>query len=215
MRIVDRLLTLGAILAIPVMLLGAVKGGVQGLNAFKSWRLSRARADLADSLIRNNRGALLLGPDSAPTYIEFVDYQCPACRAVDSVLRGTPSLANALRLRVLQYPLTNIHPQAYLASRAAVCAESGGFFARFHHKLYANGLPTALPGYWEVAKSVGASDSAGFVACIESTESDREVERQVELGRRFGVRGTPTFVSQKGESSGLSALLELSDAGKK
>lgn len=62
-----------------------------------------------------------------PIIVEFLDYQCPACRAV------APHVSKAMEdgsvsIVVRHLPLEEIHPIAREAAKAVVCAERQGIF---------------------------------------------------------------------------------------
>lgn len=69
--------------------------------------------------------------DGHPVVIEFLDYQCPACRAV------APQVSKAMEdgsatIVIRHLPLEAIHPLAREAAKAVVCAERQGRFRTAH-----------------------------------------------------------------------------------
>jgi protein-disulfide isomerase len=150
---------------------------------------------------------IAMGREDAPVVIyEFGDFQCPACGQYATFV--TPLIKEQLvepglvRFVYYDFPLTSIHPNAFLAARAARCAEEQERFWGYHDILYAR-QPT-----WSVMEDptdyfVELAGEAGlevdpFEACLRSDRYAEEVTRSLRLGESLGVRGTPTiFVNGK------------------
>jgi len=81
-----------------------------------------------------------IGPASAPvTLIEFSDFQCPFCQRVAPTLKQVKQkYGDKVRVVWKDFPLTQIHPQAFKASEAAHCAAEQGKFWEYHDRLFAN-----------------------------------------------------------------------------
>src|SRR5690606_32168710 len=79
-------------------------------------------------------------PDAPIVMIEFTDYQCPFCRR--HFIETFPQIqANYIdkglvRYVFMEFPLNSIHPQAQLASEAALCANDQGAYAAMHDVLF-------------------------------------------------------------------------------
>ncbi len=131
---------------------------------------------------------------AAVTLVEFSDFQCPYCQRINPVLDEVlTSYGDQVRLVFMQFPLTSIHPQAFKAAEAALCADAQGDFWPMHDGLFAQ--PKKLtPGDLEQrAKDLGL-DMTAFSTCLDGGESAAEVRRQMAAGRAAGVSGTPTFL---------------------
>src|SRR6185295_9779665 len=82
-----------------------------------------------------------IGPADAPiTLVEFSDYQCPFCRrwhaeVYEPLLAAFPG---KIRLVYRNLPLTSIHPDAFSAAEAAMCAGEQDFFLPYHEKLFSS-----------------------------------------------------------------------------
>ena len=145
---------------------------------------------------------IALGREDAPVVIyEFADFQCPACGQYAALI--TPLIKERLvepgTVRYVHYdfPLVNAHPNAFLAARAARCADEQGGFWPFSDVVYARqpswsgeGNPTDL--FVEYAETVGLNASE-FEQCLRSDRYAEEVTRSLRLGESLGVQGTPTF----------------------
>lgn len=198
-KFVDKIVTLGAILAVPILLLGLKRLVDEGRSRWASSAETSRRESLIDSVFVSVRevGQPTTLDDSA-TVIEFVDYECPACRAIETGLRKASN--PRLRVRIYQYPLTEIHPKAMNAARAAVCAKAQGALASIHPIMMAAPLPEKLAGFRDIAGEANVPDVDRFLRCLDSRTSIELVERDQEFGRRLGVRGTPSFFAVTGEA---------------
>jgi len=134
------------------------------------------------------------GHPSAPvTIVEFSDFQCPYC------LRASPTLSQLQqkygdKVRVVwkDFPLTQIHPDAFRAAEAAHCAGEQGKFWEYHDLLFGNQKalqPSDLTKYAADAKL----DTKRFDACVMSSKFTDRVRSGMKLGGQLGVNSTPTL----------------------
>ncbi|MEW5926593.1 MAG: DsbA family protein [Gemmatimonadota bacterium] len=158
------------------------------------------------------------GRADAPVVIyEFADFQCPGCGQFASFV--APLIKERLvepgKVRYVYYdfPLIQIHPNAFLAARAGRCANEQGRFWEFHDVIYGQqpqwsgeADPTEL--FVEYAVRAGAQEGP-FEACLRSDRFAREVSESMELGKSLGVGGTPTLIvngRRLGETPSFSEL---------
>jgi protein-disulfide isomerase len=135
-----------------------------------------------------------LGSPSAPvTLVEFSDFQCPFCQRVAPTLKQVKDkYGDQVRVVWKDFPLTQIHPQAFKAGEAAHCAADQGKFWEYHDRLFANQQalqPTDLKKY---AADMGL-DAAAFTTCLDSSKYGERVRDGVAEGSRLGVNSTPTI----------------------
>ena len=134
------------------------------------------------------------GAASAPvTIVEFSDFQCPYCRQVAPTLKQIrDKYGDRVRVVWKDFPLTQIHPQAFKAGEAGHCAAEQGKFWEYHDRLFANQealQPTDLKRH---AADLGL-DRAKFDACLDSSKYGDRVREGVAQGSRLGVNSTPTM----------------------
>jgi protein-disulfide isomerase len=135
-----------------------------------------------------------IGPADAPiTIVEFSDYQCPYCRRWH--LQVYQPLLNAypgkIRLVYRHLPLTSIHPQAFSAAEAVMCAGEQNAYWQFHEKLFSS---DALGGsvYTRYAQDLDL-DMDIFEACLTGRRYQEAVQADLDFAVKLGVRSTPTF----------------------
>jgi protein-disulfide isomerase len=135
-----------------------------------------------------------VGPSSAPvTLIEFSDFQCPFCRQVVPTLKQVrEKYGDKVRIVWKDFPLTQIHPQAFKAGEAGHCAAEQGKFWEYHDRLFASQQALQPADLKRYAAELGL-DSAKFDPCLDSSKYGDRVREGVAQGSRLGVNSTPTM----------------------
>jgi len=135
-----------------------------------------------------------LGPESAPvTVVEFSDFQCPYCaRAAPVVKQLHERYPDSVRIVYRHFPLDSVHPQARPAAEASLCAADQDRFWEYHDVLFENARQLGEADLIRYAEELGL-DMADFRTCLKEGRHARQVERDLEAGRRAGVTGTPSF----------------------
>ncbi len=132
------------------------------------------------------------GAASAPvTIVEFSDFQCPFClRVVPTLKQIKENYGDKVRVVWKDFPLTQIHPEAFKAAEAGNCAREQGKFWEFHDRLFANQQALQPEALKEHAVAVGL-DAAKFNACLDTAKYSDRVQEQIGAGTRLGVNSTP------------------------
>jgi protein-disulfide isomerase len=141
--------------------------------------------------------------------VEFTDYQCPFCarHVRDTVPQIEAEYIKTGKLRYVarEFPLEAIHPQAFKASEAALCAGDQGKYWEMHARLFANQrslAPAELPNH---AQAIGL-DGAKFTKCLEGGAKAAKVRKDLADGGRAGVTGTPAFFLGVADGSTLKVM---------
>ena len=135
-----------------------------------------------------------IGPDDAPIVIvEFSDYQCPYCKrwheqVYQPLLNEYPG---KIRLVYRHLPLTSIHPDAFPAAEAAMCAGEQNAYWPYHEKLF-NGESLGSSIYTQYAQELGLDVNA-FETCITEHKYQEAIQSDLDFAVNLGVRSTPTF----------------------
>jgi protein-disulfide isomerase len=135
-----------------------------------------------------------LGPANAPvTLVEFSDFQCPFCQRVEPTLkRLRTTYGDKLRIVWKDFPLTQIHPQAFKAGEAGHCAGDQGKYWEYHDRLFANQQALQPADLKKHASDLGL-DAAAFASCLDSSKYGERVRDGVSQGTALGVNSTPTI----------------------
>ncbi|MEK7179818.1 MAG: thioredoxin domain-containing protein [Patescibacteria group bacterium] len=140
----------------------------------------------------------ILGNPAAPVMIvEYSDFDCEYCKDFHDTLHQIIANAGAngkVAWIFRQFPLTEIHPNAFSHARAAECVaavEGNDVFWKFSNALFAN-QPIDPSRYGEIASSIGISGDA-FAVCFANASSTLNAritaDRQNALD--VGAQGTP------------------------
>jgi protein-disulfide isomerase len=187
--------------------LGEVKSQVE--QSLLQARRQEARANFVDQLRQNTGVAILLdrprmdvkpdparmlGSADAPvTIVEFGDFQCPYCQAVQATLKELmEKYRGKVRLGFRDFPLRQIHPQAQQSAEAAHCAGDQGKFWEYHDLLYNNQSRLDLNSLKESAATAGL-DPQRFQACLDSGKFRAAIDSDLQSGSIAGITGTPAF----------------------
>ncbi|HSM72289.1 MAG TPA: DsbA family protein [Anaerolineales bacterium] len=141
-----------------------------------------------------SEGHYAIGPENAPIVIvEFSDYQCPYCRrwheqVYQPLLNEYPG---QIRLVYRHLPLTSIHPDAFPAAEAAMCAGEQNAYWPFHEKLFSSeSLGSSI--YMQYARDLDL-DMTAFESCLTDRKYQEAVQADLDFAVNLGVRSTPTF----------------------
>jgi protein-disulfide isomerase len=138
------------------------------------------------------------------TIIEYADFECPACANIYQAIKGAEArFADDLQFVFRHFPLTNIHPNANAAHRAAEAAGNQGKFFEMHDLLYENqaawsaataGLSTtqAIELFEAFAEQLGL-DMEQYRADANSTEVFDVILANQASGNQLGIQATPTL----------------------
>ena len=134
------------------------------------------------------------GPASAPvTVVEFSDFQCPYCKqVVPTVEQALEKYDGKIRVVFRQYPLTSIHPQAFKAAEASLCAADQNKFWELHDLMFEEQSALDEAALQEKAKRLGL-DEAAFATCLSTGKYTAQVQGDLKAGTAAGVTGTPAF----------------------
>jgi protein-disulfide isomerase len=135
------------------------------------------------------------------TVYEMSDFQCPYCRrqAVETfpILEREFVTTGKVRWIFINFPLTQLHPNAAAAAEFAMCAAKADRFWPVHDLLF------TYQEKWAPLKDpapflITLADSAGIprddmIPCLQSHEMRALIQEEAEGAAKSGVQSTPTF----------------------
>ena len=132
------------------------------------------------------------------TLVEYGDFQCPFCGQYYPIVKQIQSEYNdQIFFQFRNYPLTNLHPNAFAAARAAEAAGMQDKFWEMHDALYEtqqqwSEMSDATPFFDELAKKLDL-DTAKFKKDRSSIAVNNLINADLAAGAKLKVEGTPTF----------------------
>ena len=137
-----------------------------------------------------------VGPNPAPvTVVEFADYQCPFCRRLESSLaKVAAEHPDSVAIVRRQFPLTSLHPAAFDAAAAALCAAKAGRFVPMHELLYRVQDSLELIPWTALGTRAGIQDTLALVHCMNADSTASAIRADVAAATRLGATGTPTLL---------------------
>ena len=170
------------------------------LDAIKSFLQQLLRAPAENKLVDASvaiAGEPTKGSSSAKvTLVEVSDYHCPFCRR--HMQQTQPQIdadyinTGKLQYVFIDYPIQQLHPDAFKSHEAANCAADQGKYWEMHAKLFATPTkdPAQLVGY---AQELGL-DGGKLRSCLDSGKYAKPVRDSVARMEQLGVDSTPTFL---------------------
>jgi protein-disulfide isomerase len=134
------------------------------------------------------------GSATAPvTVVMFTDFQCPACARTHPVLKYALSgYADRVRFVVRDFPLEDIHKDAFQAALAANAARVQGKFNEYTDILYRNQDALDRASLVKYASELGLNVKQ-FELDFNSEKTAAEVRKDMADGESYGVNSTPTI----------------------
>ena len=175
----------------------------------------KAQADALKLARKNTKSFIGDSPttgasDRQIVMVAFSDFQCPFCATADkSVKQFMAKHKDKVTLVYKYFPLTQIHPEALPAARAAWAANKQGKFWEYHDALYTNQAKLGETFYLQTATSLKL-DLNKFNA--DRKIADNAIVEDFRLGRKLGIDGTPTFILNGEVVTGAASLADLEKA---
>jgi protein-disulfide isomerase len=197
---------------ITVMLGLLVMGGL-GLGALEC-RAADVPPPVADDTVAAHRQALQDDPDSPVlgnprgdvTIVEFFDYACSYCKAVEprleSALRGDPHV----RLILKEFPI--LTPESQIAARASLASRRQHKYQQFHEALMAYRGPWEEQAIFSTAERVGLN-VARLRRDMAAPSIADELIKNFNLARGLRIFQTPGFVVRDHILTGPSAEIDF------
>lgn len=132
--------------------------------------------------------------------VEFIDLQCPACKAaqttIDQLMQDFPQA----RLVVEDMPLTAVHAQAFQAAAVGQCvrkAKGDAAYFAYARKVYdtqADLTKDKADAMLRTAVTAAGADPAAAMTCASTPATQDAVNAVTKLGTDIGVTNEPTIV---------------------
>ena len=188
---------------------------LQKYTAEQEQKQRKAQAEAIKQARKNTKALIgdspVLGAsDRKIVMLVFSDFQCPFCATANKgVKEFMTKHKDKVTLVYKHFPLTQIHPEALPAARAAWAANKQGKFWEYHDALFANQAKLGEAFYLETATSLKL-DTTKFNS--DRKAADNFIVQDFQLGRKIGIDGTPTFIMNGEVVTGAASLADLEKA---
>lgn len=175
----------------PEIILQAVESLQQREKMAEAERAKKALVDNQQALTRSPADPVAGNPQGDVTVVEFFDYQCGYCKAVQAdtqrLIKDDP------KLRFVFKELPILGPASVVASKAALASKAQGKYLDFHNALMAQRGQLDEDVILRLAKSVGI-DTDRLKKDMESRDVLSVIAANQALAEQLGIHGTPGFV---------------------
>ena len=132
------------------------------------------------------------------TLTEYGDFQCPACKQYFPLVKQIKeAYGDDIKFQFRHFPLTQIHPNAFIGSRAAEAAGKQGKFFEMHDLLYENqdswsqaGNPTEILNTFATQLNLNVEQ---FKKDMMSENAADVINADIKAATGLGANSTPTF----------------------
>jgi protein-disulfide isomerase len=131
--------------------------------------------------------------------VEFADFQCPHCKDAQAIAEKLVQDFPQARFVFENFPLVNIHPEAYKAAVWGACvAQQGNSEAFFKYASTVFAAQNDLAGQGADQALRNAANAAGadpdkIAACANSPAGKIAVDASMHLGQELKINETPTL----------------------
>ena len=178
-----------------IEVLKAIQKELQEIKTLLKSRPAEAPSEPQNVVINVDKAPFKGDKNAKLTLIEFSDFQCPFCGR--HVTQTVPQIetdyikTGKVKYVFFDFPL-DFHKNAFKAAEAADCAAEQGKFWQMHDKLFENQKALEESDLTNYAKSIGLNMSK-FQKCLDSGKYANQIKKEIELGQKSGVTGTPSF----------------------
>lgn len=185
----------------------------QAVEAYAA-KLQADQNKARDRLVYNHR-AQFLGDPMSPVIgnpkadvaiVEFFDYTCPYCKAVEPRLEALLKADKGVKLILKEFPI--LTPASLVATRVAFAAVKQGKYKEFHQALMNFRGRLTDDVIFDTAKDVGL-DVARLRKDMTAPEINDEIIANFNLARAVRVFQTPTFIVDNHVLTGPSADIDF------
>ncbi|MBP2294830.1 DsbA family protein [Azospirillum rugosum] len=175
----------------PEIILEAVDALQQRQKQAEEDRARQALAANKKALFQNPADPVVGNPQGDITVVEFFDYQCGYCKAVQGDTQKLIKDDGKIRFVLKEFPI--LGPASVVASKAALASRAQGKYVEYHNALMAHRGQLDEDTIMRLAKSVGI-DGDKLKKDMESPDVLKVIASNQALAEQLGIRGTPAFI---------------------
>lgn len=177
-------------------------------------KLQAAEDNARDQLVATKTTALLndpltqvIGnPQADVTIVEFFDYACPFCKAIEPRLEKLLKDDKRVKLVVKEFPI--LTPESMVATKAALASVKQGKYEQFHQAMMMFKGRLQISTIFEIANDVGL-DVNRLRVDMQAPEIGDEIIANFNLARGLRIFETPTLIVGAHMLTGPSAEIDF------
>jgi Protein-disulfide isomerase len=199
----------------PEIILEAVDALQQRQKVAEEERARKALTENKKALFENPVDVVIGNPQGDVTVVEFFDYQCGYCKAVQGDTQRLIKDDGKVRFVLKEFPI--LGPASVTAAKAAIASRAQGKYVDYHNALMAHRGQLDDDTIMRLAKSVGI-DADRLKKDMESPDVLKVVAVNQMLAEQLNIRGTPAFIIGDSLVPGaikLDEMKRLVDAARK
>lgn len=158
------------------------------------------------ALVHDPASPVLGNPRGDVAVIEFFDYACPYCKAVEPRLEALLSSDKGVKLVLKEFPI--LTPESLIAAKASLASMKQGKYAQFHRALMAYKGQWQSSAIFDTAKSVGLNLDRLRKDMAAPAITD-EIIANFNLARSLRIFQTPGFIVDNHILTGQSAQIDF------
>lgn len=175
----------------PQAVLDALKAAQEQADAARAMQAKRTIAEKRDELLHDPNSFVGGNPNGDVTVVEFFDYRCPYCKAIEPSLEALIKEDRNLRVVYKEFPI--LGPPSVFASRVAIAARKQGKYLAFHDRMMALKGTIDDDAVMKVARASGL-DLTKLKNDMASAATDTVIQRNYALADALGVDATPALI---------------------
>ena len=160
----------------------------------------------AEALNQSPASPVLGNPAGDVVIVEFFDYACPYCKAVEPRLEALLKFDRKVKLVLKEFPI--LTPQSMIASRAALASVAQGKYKPFHQAMMNFRGQLLEPDIFEMAKASGL-DLVRLRRDMTAPAISDEIIANFNLARGIRAFQTPVFIVGNHVMSSESASIDF------
>lgn len=187
----------------------AVQAYASKLRADQEKARDAAVANKATALLRDPDTPVLGNPQGDVVVIEFFDYACSFCKAVEPRLQTLLEDDEGVKLILKEFPI--LTPESLIAAKASLASVKQGKYESFHQALIGSRGQLDTSRIFEIANSVGL-DVDRLRIDMDAPEIADQIIANFNLARSLRITTTPTFIVDTHMITEPSAQIDFPNA---
>lgn len=175
----------------PQAVMDALKAAQQQADDAKAAAAKKVIAAKRDELLHDPNSAVAGNPNGDVTLVEFFDYRCPYCKAIEPSLEALIKEDGKLRVVYKEFPI--LGPTSVVASRAAIAARQQGKYTEFQDRMMALKGNIDADAVMKVAEDSGL-DVSKLKHDMTAASVGQIIQRNYALADALGIDATPALV---------------------